>query len=423
MGWIERKIKSALGRQVDIVHDNPNDNYSIKSIGNILIPEKLTDENAFLLCNSVSELFFVVDFYADRLSKLRYYIADKNNKEVENTELNRFITSINPLYTFNDLIYQYIFSYMGDGNAISYLKAPDTLGKKSVNNITRLDILHPDKTVITEEFRMSTLNITDIRDVIRTVQYTEGIGIDYLKKENICIDNYSLNKRENSIILSKSPFFSANKSIDTLLSVYSARYNVYANNGYAGYLARKTSNTNSSLEGVLNDSTTRDSILKDINNRAGLTGKRNLWGISSVPLEFINTLISIDALKPFDETLEDSIKIASCFQIPPELVPRKDQSTFNNKETSERSVWENGLLSMLNTVCNNFTKNLMLDTVGYKIMADTSNVSALKLNETTLEEINTKKLANLEKIKTINPSKENEVNAEIDKIILGYGKR
>jgi hypothetical protein len=82
---------------------------------------------------------------------------------------------------------------------------------------------------------------------------------------------------------------------------------------------------------------------------------------------------------PFEETLEDAIKIAATYQIPSVLVARKDQSTFNNQKEAERSVWENALMSIVDTVASYFTKAWMLE--GVHIRADYSTVSALTENE------------------------------------------
>ena len=144
-----------------------------------------------------------------------------------------------------------------------------------------------------------------------------------------------------------------------------------------------------------------------------------MWGISSVPLEWINTLSSIKDLMPYEETLENTIKIAGVFQIPPELVPRKDQSTFENKATSERTVWENALMSMVDTMCNYFTHSFTLDQSGYKILADYSSVSALNVNKTEIEAQITAKLQNLEKLKNMGYNVDNEIT----KILQSYEAR
>ena len=73
---------------------------------------------------------------------------------------------------------------------------------------------------------------------------------------------------------------------------------------------------------------------------------------------------------PLEETLELSIKIAAPFQIPSGLIPRKDHSTFDNQAENEQSIWENGLLSMADTVAENLTK--MFRFKNAKIMFDYS---------------------------------------------------
>ncbi|WP_372934093.1 phage portal protein [Mariniphaga sediminis] len=416
-------ILSWFGKRGVEVYDDYT--YDVKSIGNLIVPEKLTDKNAFNLANSVSEIYFPVDFYADRISKLRFYIANKSGREVVNTELNRFITDrINPLYSFSDLVYQYVFSLLSDGNAINYLGVPSIYtGNPSTNNIERWDVLQPNLVSIDEYTNQSVLNIGSWNDMIRKAYYDgSGVSRSELTIKNMAIHNYGMKKRSSSYVLSKSPLYNANKSIDVLLAVYSARYNVYANNGAAGYLSRKVSGSsgqNAAFEAAIMDGSKRDEIIQDINERNGLTGRKNIWGISGIPIEFIKTLATIKDLMPMDETLENSIKIASVFQIPPVLVPRKDQSTYDNQENAERNVWENGLLSMAKTVSNNLTKMFGIDKVGSQIMFDTSNVSALTENKSEAEDLTMKQLQNVEKLKQINP--ELDITPIVNEIYSRYG--
>lgn len=395
------------------------DTYSTEKLGTLKVPESLTDNNAFVLANTVPEIYFPIDFIADRLSKLRFYIAKAStDKEQKNTELNRFITDINPFYSFNDLIYQYVFSLFADGSAYKYLAIPDiySANKPTVNNISRLDILQPNLISISEYTNLSLLNVSNYNDLIKKAEYNDNTRKNELNLDRLSIDTYGIRKRSDSVFLTKSPMFAANKPIDTLLSVYSARYNVYANNGSAGYLARKTSPAgNNTLDSIALDNNKRDEILNDLKSRNGLTGRKNLWGISGIPIEFVNTLATIKDLMPLDETLETSIKIAGVFQIPAGLVPRKDQSTYSNQDADERKVWENTLLSMLELVCYNFSRTLGLKDVGYKIGADISNVAALVQNESSNQDLLAKRLANIEKMKQLKPDL--DVNLLIENIL------
>ena len=398
--------------------------YDIKNIGNMIAPEKLSHANSFVLANSVSELFFPVDFCADRVSKVIFKIAKASGKIVENTELNRFVSDgMNPLFSHADLVYNYVFSLLADGNAINYIKAPETLGGATANNITRWDVLQPNLVEIKEAKKVSLLTAASLTDFIQSAKYQEASDvITALDVNRMFLSNLTAIRRPAYQCLSQGLLWKANKSVDTLLACYSARYNVYANNGMAGILAKKQAPANGgAFEAAIMEGSKRDEILKDINERNGLTGRKNLWGISGVPVEFVKTIASISELMPFEETLESSVKIAAAFQIPSIIVPQKDNPTFNNVAAAEKSVWENSLLSLTNTVADDLTRMFRLDKIGYKIVADTSSVSALVANEKDNQELIKLELENIDKIKQINPDA--DVTELVNNIMLRYEQR
>lgn len=410
MGWSDF-IRKFQVKNINIV-EHGND-YDTERVGTIQIPDTLKDDNAFNLANSVAEIFNPIDFFADRASKLRYFVADKNDNELTGNEYKRFIEEVNPLYTFSDLIYQASFSYLADGNLYLYQNVPSMYERANAKTISRLDVLNPNYVSIDEYTSLSKLDVIRVNDFIKRVYYYEGKRRE-IDKEKLFIFGYDWQTRDYSSFICRSPLFKSYRSINNLLATYSARYNIYVNNGAAGYLAKK-SNPKNELEETLNP-TDRDAILKDINNRNGITGNRNLWGISSVPIEFINTLADIQRLMPFEETLEDAIKIAATYQLPAVLVPRKDQSTFDNQREAERSVWENALMSVVDTIASYFTKAWMLEN-GVHIKADYTTVSALNENQIDVEKLKTAKIDNLQKIRNLKP--DFDVNTEIEKM---YGK-
>lgn len=411
MGWFDGIKKT---EKVEII--SKEDDWTMKKIGNIRVPETFKNSNAFILANSIPEINFPIDFIADRISKLRFFIADKKGNELLNTELTRLITDINPLYSFTDLVYQYVYSLLADGNVRNYIQVPSLYKNISPENISRWDIINPQLLKL-EEYDTISLLATNRQELIKSAEYSEFGKKINLEVDKLFIHNYNLNKRSH--VLSISPLMSANYSIDILLAVYSARYNVYANNGAAGYLAKKSSVREGDLESALSDQSKRDEILKDINDRHGLTGAKNLWGISGVPIEFVKTLATISELMPLDETLEAAIKIASVFQIPSELVPRKDHSTFSNQEDAEVAVWENCIFSMTETVCSNLTKLFAIEKYG-KFKSDYSSVSCLNKNKSLKEDYLTKKLDNLTKLKALSPDV--DLTNEITKIVENYGQ-
>lgn len=364
---------------VEII-EKETDSYNSSIVGSIEIPDRLSEVNAFVLANTVTEIYFPIDFIADRASKLKFIITDKNGNEVTNPEFTRFITNPNPFYSFSDLVYQWIFSYLASGNAIMYRQIPSLYSAQSYSNISRIDVLNAIDLALYEYSNINVLDATKEADFIRYAKYLSGnIGSKDLIIDNLSINQIDSTRISTSNVLARSPLFKAVRPINNLLATYSARYNVYANNGAAGYLVKKSGGQSSQQEAI--NPITRDEMLKDVNQRNGITGRRNFWGISSIPLEFINTLAHIKDLMPFEETLEDSVKIASVFQIPSGLVPRKDQSTYDNVASDERKVWENTIMSCVETCIDDITKFTMMDKAGNKITADYSSVSCLKANE------------------------------------------
>lgn len=392
MAWSDF-IRKFQVPNITIVEGNSND-YDTEKVGTVQIPDTLKDNNAFNLANTVAEIFNPIDFYADRASKIRYYIADKNGVELTAQEYKRYIDEINPLYTFSDLIYQAVFSYLSDGNLYLYQNVPSMYERANSRTISRIDVLNPNYLSIDEYTNISKLDVIRINDFIKRAYYNDGKKRE-IDKEKMLIFMYDWQKRDYSNFICRSPLFKSYRNINNLLATYSARYNIYVNNGAAGYLAKKA-NSKDELEETLNP-TDREAILKDINNRNGITGSRNLWGISSVPIEFVNTLSDIQKLMPFEETLEDAIKIAATYQLPSVLVARKDQSTFNNQKEAERSVWENGLMSIIDTIASYFTKAWMFEN-GVHIQADYSTVSALNENESEKQDMLSKKVLNYSKL-------------------------
>ena len=394
--------------------------YDSQTFGNIENTLKLTDENCFDLVIAVPELFFPVDFFADRISKLDYSIVDNNGNVLDN--YTKRLKDLNPLYSFKDLVYKYVFSLYGYGNAITYIHTSDSFARNTFDSITRLDVLTPSLTEIKEFNTINELFISDLNEAIQEVRYYNNAQrYKVIKKENVNVCGVGYKKQADSLILDKSMLFIAEKAINILLSVYSARLNIYKNNGMAGILTKKTVPASSDIASIGINGNNREDIVKDINSKYGIVGRKNLWGISGVPVEFINTLASIRELMPLEETLELSIKIASIFQIPSQLVPRKDNSTFDNQASAERGVWSNALIPALQTVEDNLTTILKLP-IGTKLKGDLSNIEALQENESEKEDFVTKKLANLEKLKALSPESK-EIEIEIQKIIKDYGTK
>ena len=196
MGWSDFIRKFQVPNVTIVEHSS---DYDIERVGSIRIPDSLRDDNAFNLASTVAEIYTPIDFLADRASKLKFFIADKNGNPVSN-ELNRFLTDINPLYTFSDLFYQAVFSYLADGNLYMYQNVPSLYKTANSNSIARIDVLNPNFISFNEYTNLSKLDIIKPTDFIKKVEYNDGKRKD-LDKEKLFIFGYDWSVRDNSNIL------------------------------------------------------------------------------------------------------------------------------------------------------------------------------------------------------------------------------
>ena len=301
---------------------------------------KFDQNNAYELANTIAEIFIPIDAIAERCSSLRYDIIDVNTKEVITPQgnLKRLLDNPNPLDRFTDIIYQSIFAELADGNSYIYTKTADSIVNPTYDNISNIWVLKPNVTKpvlhkqISNPFLMK--EVSDLVDYYKTFFFYE-----HQIKPRYVLHTANLGITQTGT--GRSPLFACEKNINNILAVYQARYNVYAKNGNAGILAKApVGGGGASLQEAI-DPITRDTMLKDLQDRNGLIGDKNFIGMSSVPLQFIKTLGTIKELEPFDETLENARKIAGVFGVNKELIPKKDNATFSNQMIAEKSFWQN----------------------------------------------------------------------------------
>ena len=299
-----------------------------------------SQSNAYDLASTIAEIFIPIDAIAERCSSLRYDIVDVNTKEIviPQGNLKRLLNNPNPLYRFSDIIHQSIFAELADGNSYVYTKTADSIVNPTYDNISNIWVLKPNLTQpvlhkqISNPFLMK--EVSDLIDYYKTFFFYE-----HQIKPRYVLHTANLGITQTGSGL--SPLFACEKNINNILAVYQARYNVYAKNGNAGILAKApVGGGGASLQEAI-DPVTRDTMLKDLQDRNGLIGDKNFIGMSSVPLQFIKTLGTIKELEPFDETLENAIKIAGIFGVNKELIPKKDNATFTNQTIAEKSFWQN----------------------------------------------------------------------------------
>ena len=163
--------------------------------------------------------------------------------------------------------------------------------------------------------------------------------------------------------------------ISNLIAVYQARNIVYTKRGALGIIVSRKKDDTGSIP-LKEDE--KEEIRKEYNRVYGTGYNQYPVAILREDLDFIKTSMSIAEMQPFEETLQDAVAIAGAFSIPPQLVPRKDASTYDNQVTSERSVYDNIVIPEAKSFADSLTKFLQLDRDGMYLDVDFSEVDALQ---------------------------------------------
>jgi len=349
-------------------------NQYLRSLGNDKLLRYSETTPYELACN-LAEVFIPIDAIADRAASIRYrLVTQKTGEEYEpQGNLKKLIDSPNPFDSIGDLVYKDVFSKYSDGSAYLYTKTPKSIVNPTIDNISNIWVLHPNVTTpvflkeISNPFLMKSKS--DFIAFYKTFfMYKHEIEPRYITQSTVL----GLDQNGKGI----SPLSRVSRNIDNILAVYQARYNVYAKNGNGGILSKDASASKSSIEEAM-DPANREAMMKDLQNRNGITGDKNFIGISSIPLKFIKTLGTIAELQPFEETEANAVTIAGIFGVDPELIPRKGSSTFTNKNDAEKSLWQNVVKAVCIAEAEILTKAYYLPD-GIVFEPDFSTVEALQ---------------------------------------------
>lgn len=344
---------------------------------NVKIAKELTEDNGYDIATNVGEVFIPIDIIAEKVSKLfdTLKLVSNSGKDITMPKnIQRLIKTPN-IYTsgISDLIYNYIFSELSDGNGYLYAKCITDAQKITVDNVQQLYWLESDKVDIKlKGDERDYLKAAVLSDYIEYYEYTKTN--DRIKPEFILHSKVSGKYRGNNTYKAQSPLYSAQSNINNLLASYSARYNSFVNNGTSGYLCPESGNL--TTQDIVNKTTSRQKILDDINERNGITGNRNFWGISSTPLKFVNTLGTIKDLMPYEESLANFLIVAGIYGVDKDLLPLKEGTTFTNKEVAEAKVWSDIAITYANDICTDLTNLFGLTDSHFEV--ESANVGFLE---------------------------------------------
>ena len=390
--------------------------WTYEKIGELSRPDALTLTNGYTIATQVGEVFFVIDTISEKVAKLfnDVYLSDKAGNEIKMPKSLEKLFAKPNIYdkSLTDLIYSFVFSELSDGNGYMYFKTAEGTTKITVDNVQALMVLNPEKVTINlKQSGQNRLTAAEISDYISNYRY--DLTQDEIRPMFMLHSKSYMNDRGQSDYRAVSPLYAAKRNIDNLLAVYSARYNVYANNGAAGYISKKQSTAG--MDAAFGD---RDKILEDIKNRNGLVGDKNVVGISSVPIEFVSTIGTIKDLMPFDEWVADFLMIAGVFGVDKDLLPLKEGTTFTNKEVAEAKIWSDIATTYADDICADLTSMFNLP-AGQKLTYKKDAIPFLESQRKTKLEGDAVVIDNLLRLKESGY----DVDALLTKLIEQYGNQ
>lgn len=362
-----------------------------------IVHPTVVGDNFIEMFKTIPEVFWPIDYIAKRISEAHFdlkRVKDDSLVWCNRLNLDKILTAPNPVMSWRELVYQYFVYKLATGNTFLRAAMPDSLTEDALKcqYCSNYWVLPANKvSVIPREYGYG----VPLFGIATKEELIKGYKLNMDPYANLVIPHYQIWHDRDGIpeftqrtmfLKSNSRLLSVKKPIANLIAVYEARNVIYVKRGGLGFIvARKSDETGT----VALEPKEKEALLKDLNGNYGLGANKSPYGVTDVPIDFLRTNLSIQELMPFDETLEDAIKIAGAYNIPSVLVPRKDQSTFSNQESAEQSVYYATIIPMAKSFCENLTLFLGLDKKGYYLDCNFDDVACLQVGQKDKEAVKT----------------------------------
>jgi hypothetical protein len=366
------------GKSKDLIRDKQGNvsGYVRNTLYDIASPYVASD-NFITLYETVPEVFFPVRYLVDKIVKGNFMLKSIKDDSVifNNDSINKLLTQPNALQSFDEFVSLHFLYKFLTGN--SFIKA-SVFSQTQKELWRRCDdywVLPSGSVDIVANNNAPLFSPASISEIIQYYRLSySGIMDDMAPEIVLHVKEPNVNTLDCSF-KGKSRLVSQIKPISNLISVYEARNVIYTKRGALGIIVSRKKDETGTVALTPDE---KENIRKEYDTVYGLGGDKYPVAIIDTDTDFIRTSMSIQELQPFDETLQDAISIAGAFSIPSQLVPRKDNSTFDNQNTSERSVYYNIVIPEAKSFVKSLTRFLGLEKDGMYLDVDYSDVDALQ---------------------------------------------
>lgn len=366
---------------------------------------RLCGEDWMGMFNNIPEVCWPIHYIASRIAGAKFLLKKSDDDTVVwNTsqgigkKINDILCRPNCITSFEELVYQHFVYRLCTGNA--YMRAAMGAG---MNENTAKYLMCSNYWELPAHYveiepaanRIPLFGIASSSDIIK--QYVLKFGAE--GKQEIPTwqiwhdrDNMPSMRRINSngdlkCLKGVSRLSAQRKPISNLIAVYEARNIIYVKRGGLGFITNMRKDDTGDV--ALNQEEKKE-LLDQYHSNYGIGSGKSPVAFSNAPISFVRTNLSIADLQPFDETLADAISIAAVYGIPAVLVPRKDQSTFSNQATAEKSVYCGTVIPLAKQFCKQFSNFLGIEERGYYLDCDFSDVDCLQQGMKEAEEVKEK---------------------------------
>ena len=365
-----------------------------------LIHPTVVGNNFIEMFKNIPEVFWPIDFIAKRISEAHFDLkrtADDSIVWCNRLGADTILKQPNPIMTWREIVYQHFVYKLCTGNAFFRAAMPDTITADAIkfqwcSNYWSLPAHLVQVKPMEYSYGVPMFGIANIDELIK------GYTLDLGEYSGLTIPYYQIWHDRDGVpelikgvgyLKADSRLLSVKKPIANLLAVYEARNVIFLKRGALGFIVAQKSDETGTVALEPNE---KDDLRAEVESKYGVGEGKSPYAITDIPINFVRTNLSISELQPFDETLEDAIKIASVFGIPSVLVPRKDQSTFSNQDSAEKSVYTSVIIPSAKRFCEAITTFLGLDQKGLYLDCDFSDVACLQVGLKENEEV--KKMVN-----------------------------
>lgn len=360
-----------------------------------LVHPTVVGNNFLEMFKTIPEVFWPIDYIAKRISEAHYdlkRIKDDSLVWCNRLNVDQILKEPNPVMSWREIVYQHFVYKLATGNAFLRAAMADTFTADALkcqycSNYWELPAHKVSVVPMEYGYGVPIFGIATKEELI------QGYKLEMEPYHDLIIPYYQVwhdrdgmpefTKRK-TFMKADSRLLSSKRPIANLIAVYEARNVIYVKRGGLGFIvAQKQDDTGT----IALDPKEKKELRKEIEGNYGVGEGKSPYGVTDIPINFVRTNLSIQELMPFEETLEDAIKIAGAFGIPAVLVPRKDQATFSNQESAEQSVYYATIIPAAKAFCQSLTTFLGLDQKGYYLDCDFSDVACLQVGQKDKETV------------------------------------